>query len=78
MLRLGVALAGIEELVFAPIVARRGSKTIRELTLARDELDRVAHLDPLTGLLNQRGFDKVVADVLASADAFGHPGAALM
>jgi diguanylate cyclase (GGDEF)-like protein len=56
----------------------RSSQTLRELTLARDELDRLAHLDSLTGLLNRRGFDKAAAGALASPDGFGRPAAALM
>ena len=46
-----LALAAIEALVFAPIIALRSGKTLRELTLARDQLDRLAHFDSLTGLL---------------------------
>ena len=77
-LRFGLALAAIEALVFAPVVALRSSKTLRELTLARDELDRLAHFDSLTGLLNRRAFDKVAAGALATPATLGCPAAALM
>jgi diguanylate cyclase (GGDEF)-like protein len=77
-LRFGLALAAIEALVFAPAVALRSSKTLRELTLAHDELDRQAHVDSLTGLLNRRGFDKAAESALASPAALGRPAAALM
>jgi len=74
-LRFGLALAAVEALVFAPVVALRSSKTLRELTLARDELDRLAHIDTLTGLLNRRGFDKAAVGTLTT---LGRPAAALM
>jgi diguanylate cyclase (GGDEF)-like protein len=77
-LRFGLALAAIEALVFAPIIALRSGKTLRELTLARDQLDRLAHFDSLTGLLNRRGFDKAAAGTLESRTARGRPAAALM
>ena len=78
MLRFGVVFAAIEALVFAPAVALRSSKTLRDLTLARDELDRLAHVNSLTGLLNRRGFDKAAAGALASPAALGRPAAGLM
>jgi diguanylate cyclase (GGDEF)-like protein len=77
-LRFGLALAAIEALVFAPIIALRSGKTLRELTLARDQLDGLAHFDSLTGLLNRRGFDKAAAGTLESRTARGRPAAALM
>ncbi len=76
--RFGLALATIEALVFAPVVALRSSKMLRDLTLARDELDRLAHADTLTGLLNRRGFDKAAAGTVESPAALGRPAAALM
>ena len=78
MLRFGVVFAAIEALIFAPAVALRSSKTLRDLTLARDELDQLAHFDSLTGLLNRRGFDKAAAGALASPAALGRPAAGLM
>ena len=77
-LRFCLALSAIEALVFAPAVAVRSSRTLRELTLARDDLDRLAHFDSLTGLFNRRGFDKAAAGALASPTAPGRPAAALM
>ena len=76
--RFCMALAAIEALVFAPAVAFRSSKTLRELTLARDELDRLAHFDSLTGLFNRRAFDKVATGALTSPATLGRPAAALM
>ncbi len=71
-----LAMAAVEAFVFVPALAMRAGKALRELTLARDELDRLAHFDSLTGLFNRRGFDKAAA--LASLTAPGRPAAALM
>ncbi len=68
-----MALAAIEALVFAPAVAFRSSRTLRELTLARDEVDRLANFDSLTGLFNRRAFDKLAADALTSPTNFRPP-----
>src|SRR5208282_4790607 len=73
-----LALAGVETLIIAPTVAIRSGKMLRQLNLARDEVVRLAHVDPLTGLLNRRGFDKVAAETFATHDAMGGSAAALM
>jgi diguanylate cyclase (GGDEF)-like protein len=71
-----LALASVEAFVFVPALSMGVGKALRDLTLARDELDRLAHFDSLTGLYNRRGFDKAAA--LASLTAPGRPAAALM
>jgi diguanylate cyclase (GGDEF)-like protein len=73
---LGLALA--ETLLFTPIVAIRSVETLRQLNLARDELDRLTGVDPLTGLLNRRGFEKAAADLSAATEARDAPVAALV
>ena len=73
---LGLALA--ETLVFTPLVAIRSVETLRQLNLARDELDRLTGVDPLTGLLNRRGFEKAAAGLAAAPAARGAPVAALI
>ena len=73
---LGLALA--ETLLFTPLVAIRSVSTLRQLNLARDELDRLTRVDPLTGLLNRRGFEKAAADLAAAPEARGGPIAALV
>ena len=77
VLHFGLAMAAVEAFVFVPALAMRAGKALRELTLARDELDRLAHFNSLTGLFNRRGFDKAAA-ALASLTAPGRPAAALM
>jgi diguanylate cyclase (GGDEF)-like protein len=74
----GLCLSLVETLVFTPIVAIRSVSTLRRLNLAHDELDRLAHSDPLTGLLNRRGFDKLANNVATSSGALGRPMAALL
>jgi len=73
-----LALAAVETLIIAPTVAIRSGRMLRQLNLARDEVVRLAHMDPLTGLLNRRGFDKVAAETFAAHDAVGRSAAALM
>src|SRR5208337_5424523 len=73
-----LGLAVVEALIFTPVIALNSNKTLRKLKLARDALDRLAHTDPLTGLLNRRGFDQEVQRALASTRAHGRPAAALM
>ena len=73
---LGLGLA--ETLLFTPIVAIRSVDTLRQLNLARDELDRLTGVDPLTGLLNRRGFEKAVAALAVAPEARGAPVAALV
>jgi diguanylate cyclase (GGDEF)-like protein len=73
---LGLALA--ETLAFTPLVAIRSVETLRQLNLARDELDRLSGVDPLTGLLNRRGFEKAAAALAAAPETRGAPVAALV
>jgi len=73
---LGLALA--ETLVFTPLVAIRSVATLRQLNLARDELERLSGVDPLTGLLNRRGFEKAGTALAAAPKAHAGPVAALV
>lgn len=52
-----------------PTVVHALLKTLRELHLARAELDAIAHRDPLTGLLNRRGFDEAAGALIGQAAA---------
>lgn len=45
----------------------RSALLLRQLTLAEAELKRLARTDPLTGLLNRRGFDEAAAAALQLA-----------
>ena len=77
-MRFCLGLAFLETLAFTPLVAIRSVETLRRLNLARDELDRLTGVDPLTGLLNRRGFEKAAADLAAAPEARGAPVAALV
>ena len=72
-MRFCVGLALAETLVFTPLVAIRSVATLRQLNLARDELDRLTGVDPLTGLLNRRGFEKAAAALATAPEALGGP-----
>jgi diguanylate cyclase (GGDEF)-like protein len=61
-----------------PVLAMHLARPLRDLRRARDELLRVAHRDPLTGLLNRRGFDLAAAQVFADSRRKGQSTAALM
>jgi diguanylate cyclase (GGDEF)-like protein len=78
VMRFCLALSTLEALVFAPAVASRSSRTLKELNLARDELDRLVRVDPLTGLLNRRGFDQEAGNPIRPPGAWGRPMAVVM
>jgi len=77
-MRFGLGLALAETLLFSPLVAIRSVETLRQLNLARDELDRLVGVDPLTGLLNRRGFEKAAAVLATAPETRGAPVAALV
>ncbi|MGP9811776.1 GGDEF domain-containing protein [Rhodopseudomonas sp. NSM] len=56
----------------------RSAILMRQLTLTRAELLRISCTDPLTGLLNRRGFDDAAAPLLARAATAGQRVVALM
>ena len=57
-MRFTLGLALLETLAFTPLVAIRSVETLRQLNLARDELERLTGFDSLTGLLNRRGLKR--------------------
>jgi diguanylate cyclase (GGDEF)-like protein len=61
-----------------PLLAIYMAMLLRDLRRARDELLGVAQKDPLTGLLNRRGFDLAAARVFAESRRSGTPIAVLM
>ena len=69
--RVGAADAALR----AAVAAREGeiAARTRQLAEANDALARLASTDPLTGLLNRRGFDAIAERELATAHATGTP-----
>jgi diguanylate cyclase (GGDEF)-like protein len=78
MMRFCLCTALVETLAVTPVLAIRSAQTLRQLKLARDELDRLSSVDPLTGLLNRRGFEKAAAALAAAPGTRGAPVAALV
>lgn len=76
--RNGLVVAVIVPLVVAPIVTWRLLSTMHELHGARNELQRLARTDPLTGLLNRRGFMEEIATATARARADRVPVAIIL
>jgi predicted signal transduction protein with EAL and GGDEF domain len=77
-MRFALAVCTLQALVVAPEIALRVGMTLKALTLVRDELDRLARVDPLTGLFNRRGFDQAAAVALDWPQASGRPAAVVM
>jgi diguanylate cyclase (GGDEF)-like protein len=73
-----IVVSAILSSVLPSLLAYRTIETLRQLNVTRDDLDRLAHTDPLTGLLNRRGFDRVAARALYALTAVRGPAAVLM
>ncbi len=78
MLRYSMLLTLFEIVAFTPPIALRSVGTLQQLNLLRDELEKLASTDPLTGLLNRRGFDAAAVAMAASPGVRGGPAAALL
>ena len=63
VLRFALGVATTESLIICPLVAFRGVILIRTINNLRDHLHSLASRDPLTNLLNRRGFDEGVASL---------------
>jgi diguanylate cyclase (GGDEF)-like protein len=57
--------------IICPLVVHRLLTTVRDLNIARAELDRLARTDMLTGLLNRRGFDEASQAAVEQATEAG-------
>lgn len=86
-IRMSVLFAWLSGIGVSALLALPVGASIHELTVARDLFMDLAHVDPLSGLLNRRGFDAALSEVEGSAslaifdidgfknlnDRFGHP-----
>jgi diguanylate cyclase (GGDEF)-like protein len=57
--------------IICPLVVHRLLTTVRDLNLARAEIDKIARTDMLTGLLNRRGFDEASQAAVVEAQGSG-------
>lgn len=76
-----VSVAAIGAIVAAVLtggLAYYTARIMQELTLTRAELRQVSVTDPLTGLLNRRGFDELARTELSKGKRLDAPVAALM
>ena len=71
-------LALLETLLFCPVMMIPVFWRLGMLKSAREALDKLANTDPLTGLLNRRGFDAVAAENMTSRAWTGRPLAVLV
>ena len=76
--RFSIVMGAFVPAVVCPTVALRFTLLMRDLNHARDECERLAQTDQLTGLLNRRGFDQAAERALATPAARNAPVAALM
>jgi diguanylate cyclase (GGDEF)-like protein len=73
-----LVVATIVPAVLSGSLSYRSGLLLQQLTLAQAELLRVARTDPLTGLMNRRGFDEAASALLGEACAAKQPAVALM
>ena len=78
VMRVCLASSFVQVFAFAPVVAMRSAGALLRLSQSRDALERAAYVDPLTGLMNRRGFDMASATAMNSAEGRREPVAVLM
>lgn len=71
-------LALFETLLICPVTMVPVFMKMRELTAAREILNQLANADPLTGLLNRRGFDAAADRFVDASGAVRGPFAVLI
>ena len=75
---IGMSISVIAPCIICPVLTFQITRLVWELGRARDELFGVTQKDPLTGLLNRRGFEAGAAKALAECLRTGAPITALM
>lgn len=65
-------------ILLSGVMSYRSAMVMQQLALTRAELMRMSRTDPLTGLLNRRGFDEAATALLARAAADRHRVVAVM
>lgn len=78
LVTMALAISFAVPALVCPPISYMVTTKVRELSLAREALDRLSQTDQLSGLLNRRGFDQVASIALAAAAARQLPVTALM
>ena len=73
-----LGLSIVAPLLICPIASYWSSRLLRELNIARRDLEVLAHTDQLTGLLNRRGFDGAAHAALEEARTASRPIAVMI
>ena len=76
--QIGLSIWAIAPALICPLIAFRMSSLMQDLRTTHEELLYLATMDPLTGLLNRRGFDAVATQAFDAARHSGQPISALM
>ncbi len=75
---LALGLATVAPTLICPLIAFPAARLMQQLRNAQDDLANAALTDPLTGLLNRRGFDRAGQAALAALRHTGKPIVAMM
>ena len=73
-----LVVATAVSVVLSGSLSYRSGRLLQQLMQAQAELLRIARTDPLTGLMNRRGFDEAAAVILSEAGDAKHSVVALM
>jgi diguanylate cyclase (GGDEF)-like protein len=76
--RVGLSIAVSAPLLICPALTFQGARVMVDLGRSRADLVRAASQDPLTGLLNRRGFEPAALQAIARAGDERRPVAALI
>jgi diguanylate cyclase (GGDEF)-like protein len=74
----GLTISFVISVLLTGALSYRSALMMRELNLARSELQRISRTDQLTGLFNRRGFEETALSILAKARTAKTPITALM
>ena len=68
-----LVVAAAVSAVLSGSLSYRSGRLLQQLMQAQAELLRIARTDPLTGLMNRRGFDEAAAAILSEAGEAKQP-----
>lgn len=73
-----LAIGAVLSAALSGALSYRSGRLLQDLMRAQAELLRIARTDPLTGLMNRRGFDETASTILGEACEAKLPAVALM